>query len=277
MKRWILPAVSMVALAMAAALFLKAPRAGKLDLAEMEKWKALAGELRQRLEAVEKPREPSTEPASVEERSAPGAAAPKTGIAVPVQRGPDLTPALEEKSRLLASAESSVAELRSKLEELDAQLKQLQKRQEVQQSAEAELRQRLDKSSEQFRSLEEEMKTREARLHAVTSANSGLQKRAGESEKKLARVKQLGDEITDLSRRREALLTTLYGRYREATDLFRGLALRLEDVRDGAAIAGNDISRIQSAVQLAEEDLRQLRILGTRMNQVQRDFRASLQ
>jgi chromosome segregation ATPase len=241
----------------------------------MEKWKSLAIELRQRLDTLEMRTEPPAVPAPAQERS--HSAPPKTGLPASVQRGPDLTPALEEKSRLLASAESSIQDLRSKLEEMDVQIKQLQKQQESQQSAEAELRQRLDKSSEQFRSLEEEMKTRETRLQALTSANSGLQKRAGENEKKLARVKQLGDEITDLSRRREALLTTLYGRYREATDLFRGLALRLEDARDGAAIAGHDVSRIQSAVQLAEEDLRQLRILGTRMNQVQRDFRASLQ
>jgi DNA repair exonuclease SbcCD ATPase subunit len=275
MKRWILPVVSIAALAAAAFLHVKAPKASQPDRSEMEKWKSLAIELRERLDTLEMRTEPPAVPAPAQERS--HSAPPKTGLPASVQRGPDLTPALEEKSRLLASAESSIQDLRSKLEEMDVQIKQLQKQQESQQSAEAELRQRLDKSSEQFRSLEEEMKTRETRLQALTSANSGLQKRAGENEKKLARVKQLGDEITDLSRRREALLTTLYGRYREATDLFRGLALRLEDARDGAAIAGHDVSRIQSAVQLAEEDLRQLRILGTRMNQVQRDFRASLQ
>ncbi|MGC4048579.1 MAG: hypothetical protein QM757_03495 [Paludibaculum sp.] len=59
-------------------------------------------------------------------------------------------------------------------------------------------------------------------------------------------------------------MNSLQRRYRELTDQLRALAVRLEhSERDSPVTAAPDISRIQTTVQSAEDDLRQLLSLNT--------------
>ncbi|MBM3785617.1 MAG: hypothetical protein FJW30_14730 [Acidobacteria bacterium] len=57
------------------------------------------------------------------------------------------------------------------------------------------------------------------------------------------------------NRRRDALFASLQRRYREVTDLYRSFALRQPELQAG------ELSRIQSTIQMAEDELRQLQAL----------------
>ncbi|MBM3767391.1 MAG: hypothetical protein FJW32_18530 [Acidobacteria bacterium] len=66
----------------------------------------------------------------------------------------------------------------------------------------------------------------------------------------------------DIERRREALLVSILRRYREVTDLYRSFTLSAQNRdRSGGALEAGDLSRIQSSIQQAEDELRQLQAL----------------
>ncbi len=66
----------------------------------------------------------------------------------------------------------------------------------------------------------------------------------------------------DIERRREALLVSILRRYRDVTDMYRNFTLSAQNRdRSGAALEAGDLSRIQSSIQQAEDDLRQLQAL----------------
>jgi hypothetical protein len=96
-----------------------------------------------------------------------------------------------------------------------------------------------------------------------------------ESNRNGLKWRKLADDMEDVARRRETLVTNLSTRYREASDTLRALSLQLENRGAGAASGPNDLSRIQNAVTLAEEDLRQLRSLSARARQLQKELAAA--
>ena len=57
----------------------------------------------------------------------------------------------------------------------------------------------------------------------------------------------------EVSRRRESDLSSIVSRYREATELFRAMSLRLDNPREAGSPLSNHLSRIQQAILLAEE------------------------
>ncbi len=79
---------------------------------------------------------------------------------------------------------------------------------------------------------------------------------------------KISDDFDDLNRRRDQYMTNVLRRYREVTDLYRTLSLRQEGPRD-------DLSRIQNAISLAEEDMRQLQSLNAQARRLQRDLQAA--
>jgi hypothetical protein len=70
--------------------------------------------------------------------------------------------------------------------------------------------------------------------------------------------------LEDLNRRREVLLNNMVRRYREVTDQYRTLSLRVQSRADqlGLDPGAGEISRIQTSVQQAEEEFRQLNSLN---------------
>ncbi|MFN7921690.1 MAG: hypothetical protein U0Q16_16435 [Bryobacteraceae bacterium] len=217
-------------------------------------------------------------PAVVRERTPehPRAAAAKVSADDPVTRQ-ELIRMLNEKNDKLAAADDAVREVRAKLQETEARTAELTQGHGKLTEAEADLKERLSASMRLTEALQLEVKQRNERLAQLEVANQDLRKRSEDSTRKVVKSAQLTGEMRDLALRQEAYLDNILRRYREATDQFRTLAVRLENPRDGAVPvgAGSDLSRIQQTIAMAEDDLRQLRSLNSQARKLEREMAAA--
>jgi chromosome segregation ATPase len=183
---------------------------------------------------------------------------------------------LQERSDRLAAAEASLQESRSRLVALEARISQLTEQSTQAQESEKALRQEVDAAARQIASLQGELKARETRAAEADAAQMRTLRQTVEAaQKSVAKTAELTAELEDIMRRREIYLGQILTRYREATDLFRAMSLRLDNPRDGGSPLNNDLSRIQQTVQLAEEDLRQLRALSQGTSRVMKEIAAA--
>jgi chromosome segregation ATPase len=119
--------------------------------------------------------------------------------------------------------------------------------------------------------LETELKFKAQRLVQVETSEKLLQEKLSKAELAAKRVVVVSKDVEDLNRRREASLLTLERRYREVTDLYRNFSLNMQTRENpGQGLQAGDLSRIQTALQQAEEELRQLRSLNTRVAELAR-------
>ena len=119
--------------------------------------------------------------------------------------------------------------------------------------------------------LETELKFKVQRLLQVETSEKLLQEKLSKAELAAKRVVVVSKDVEDLNRRREAALLTLERRYREVTDLYRNFSLNMQTRENpGQGLQAGDLSRIQTALQQAEEELRQLRSLNTRVAELAR-------
>ncbi len=119
--------------------------------------------------------------------------------------------------------------------------------------------------------LETELKFKGQRLLQVETSEKLLQDKLNKAELAARRVVVVSKDVEDLNRRREATLLTLERRYREVTDLYRSFSLNMQTRENpGQGLQAGDLSRIQTALQQAEEELRQLRSLNARVSELAR-------
>lgn len=244
---------------------------------EAARWRTVEAQLRSRMAQLEKERDAARAgqpvPQAGETPRATQEPLPKAGPSDTAARL-DLIHVLQDRERQLAAAEGSVRELQAKVQDLTAKLEGVQDQQAKLQTSELVLRDRVDALTQQSARFEAAATARQSRIAEIEAANRDFRSKAEDASKRLARLRQLSDDLEDLSRRREAYLTNISGRYREATDLFRALSVRLESPREGSTpVTANDFSRIQNAISLADEDMRQLRGLSTRVSVLQKDLR----
>lgn len=277
MKTWIVVLIAALALlAGGSTIGLMIQR--RTAAADAAKWKATETELREKLAAALRAQQaiPADPPEEIPEGVRPTVMPrPPKVIVDDATSRQALLQIIEEREKQLTSAESALKDLQSKLQDVSGRLEQLQDQQAKLQAAESQSRERLEAMTQQAAAQDAAIKAKEARLAEVEQSNQDLRRKTDDSAKRLARLQQLADSFDELARRREAYLTNISGRYREATDLFRALSVRLEQPRDSSVplIGASDVSRIQNAISLAEEDLRQLRSLNARSTVLQKDLR----
>lgn len=179
-----------------------------------------------------------------------------------------------ETARLLEERTNELAEARKAREAVDAQVKQLEARvqslteeMEKLSAAEKSVREQLEASGKRVASLEGELKTRDERLQRAELSIRDLRQQGDDRGRRAAQLAKISDDFDDLNRRRDTYVTNLMRRYREVTDLYRTLSLRQETPgpRD-------DLSRIQNAISLAEDDLKQLQALNAQARRLQKDL-----
>jgi len=119
--------------------------------------------------------------------------------------------------------------------------------------------------------LDTELKFKAQRLIQVETSEKLLQEKLSKAELAAKRVVVVSKDVEDLNRRREATLLTLERRYRDVTDLYRNFSLSMQTRENpGQGLQAGDLSRIQTALQQAEEELRQLRSLNARVAELGR-------
>jgi methyl-accepting chemotaxis protein len=174
----------------------------------------------------------------------------------------ELVRLLDEKNAKLNAAESSARELRERINDLEAKLAQAVRDTEQLTASQKDLKEQVSVATRLADSLREQSQQREERLAQAEVSSQDLRKRSEETARRLTRLSELTDQMDDVSRRRDVFLNNVLRRFREATELFRTLALRIDDP---------NLARIQQTVMAADEDLRQVQALNAQAAKLQKD------
>lgn len=215
--------------------------------------------------------QPNVPQASVDKKGA--TAPPRSAGAVPsVFEAAEMSRLLAERSHQLEVAQSTQADLTRQLRELESKFEAVTQEEAKTKAQLASFREQIAQIEKDGEALRSAARARESAWKEMEANAAQLRRRAGEDAQRNAKRKQAGVELEELGRRRESYLNSILGRYREATDLFRAMSLRLDNPRDAGSPLSNDLSRIQQAIQLADEDLRQLRALSAQAARWQKEL-----
>lgn len=154
--------------------------------------------------------------------------------------------------------------LQNRFAELEGTLEKLTLESRRSASIESSLKDQLASTQRVVTAMEAELKSKTARVEQLEESVRRFRDQASGADRRASQIAQVLRQLDDINRRREDTLNAIHRRYREVTDQLRTLALRLDTQRDSPSTVGTtDISRITSAVQSAEEDLRLLTNLNT--------------
>ena len=173
----------------------------------------------------------------------------------------ELRELLREQAKTLSAARDAAARAEATLVSQEAEGKNWKAQMD-------ELRELAQGARRWGDALQIELRAKSERLLKVETSEKLLRDRLARAESAPAKVADVSREVEDLNRRREALLMALLRGYREVGDLYRNVALNAQ-TRDG--MQAGELSRIQTAIQQAEDDLRQLQALNARMARLARD------
>jgi chromosome segregation ATPase len=158
----------------------------------------------------------------------------------------------------LATATQALTQSRNRVSELESSLEKLTADHKRAVDGEVELKDDLERTKRVVSAMEAELRTKTDRVGQLETALrksnddvTALRQRGSQAGAALA-------ELAEINRRRENTLISLQRRYREVTDQLRGMAVRMD-----AQGSMPELSRIQTAVQSAEDDLRQLSSLSS--------------
>lgn len=234
--------------------------------AAVERVGKLETELKQRGVSVPAANEPHEEPSPTHPESHPSASS-RQSIDVGKYLG-----MIDQLRARTGSLETELQEARSELDRTRDRSTTLTDDAKKTGEQLASIKEDLQKQQRIAEALDTELKFKSQRLTQTETSEKLLQEKLAKAEQAAKRNTVSTKEMEDLSRRREAALTSLERRYREVTDLYRSFSLNLqtrETTNQGGMQAG-DLSRIQGALQQAEEELRQLRSLNGRVAELTR-------
>ena len=112
------------------------------------------------------------------------------------------------------------------------------------------------------------------RVAALEADNAKLKTDTAAATARAADVAHIIASLQDLDRRREVYLTSILRRYRDITGEFRAMSSMLDTSHDpnSGACGGAALSRIQNAVNSAEDDMRQLNELNARSQKLEKQL-----
>lgn len=275
MTKWLSFAIALVGVT-AAVWFGRQANQQTLALKSSEEsWKRREAELLSRIRTLE------SAPVTADPVEAPpiAPAPPRTKVVKVTEEDPvtrqQLIRQVNERSEKLAAAETAFAELQNRFRDAESQIAALHEEAQRLAASEKSLQERLDAAAKLADTLQAESKSRETQFASVEATSLDLKRRTNESAQKAARLSKLADEMDDLARRQDSYLYGILRRYREVADLYRTFALRRESSREDPLQSNNDVSRIQNAIALADEDLRQLRTLQAQGARLQKELSAA--
>lgn len=170
---------------------------------------------------------------------------------------------LAQAEQRIAALQASLNEARERAAQFEAQVEKLQTDNKQLEVSSAETRDDLASARRIIEATDAELKSKSERIAQLESAVRAAREAQSAAEKKNQQTSSLLSDFADVNRRRENTLQSLQRRFRDISDQFRSFAMRLDTNRDNPAAAMPDVSRIQSAVQAAEEEFRQLTTLNT--------------
>ena len=137
----------------------------------------------------------------------------------------------------------------------------------------AEMSAKLHELNLTVTALDGQIKQKDQRLNPLEAENRALQAEEQATRQRLDGVSRGARELAEIRRRREALVDSAVRNLRDLGDQYRALAARLDRTGDTASFNPGDLSRIQSAVSQADEDLRQINALSQKATALSRSLR----
>ncbi len=237
--------------------------AGMFLMVEERRSRAVAelkiAELTAQVEALKTARPtptPELEP-EAHEAPAPGKTVAKTA---PATLPTEYIRIIAETQAALETARKELSSARNDIAALQARAAQEQEQRDKLTAELAELNEALASTKRVVAATQTELKAKNDRLVRLETSEKLVREAAGKAEIEAAKSLRNAQELEDLNRRREVLLNSMVRRYREVTDQYRTLSLRVQSRADqlGLDPGAGELSRIQTSVQQAEEEFRQL-------------------
>jgi chromosome segregation ATPase len=205
-------------------------------------------------------------------------APPAAGKAAPAARAADA--ARVESVRALADLQKRFDALQAQMQalqaarsDLEASIESLRADRRRLSTSEAELKDALASSRRVVEAMETELKTKTERIASQEADLRRAKDSNAAGARRTSQVASILSSFEELNRRRENTLASLQRRFRDLTDSYRALALRLDTQRDSQApiqITSGEVSRISEAVQSAEDELRQINTMNAESQRLTR-------
>lgn len=197
---------------------------------------------------------------------------PATGadaLAAAEQQAMRMREALGQSSAEVARLQSRVSELQTGIENATEENRRLA-------SAAEDLKRSFADANQTIEAIRAELKSNSGRMAQVESANAKLKEEASAAGQSATQLKQTASDLEGLFRRREMYLNNILRRYREITEQYRAMSGVLGSRRDreAAPVGGTEIARIQNAIALAEDDLKQIEALNAQASRLEKKLPA---
>jgi len=205
-------------------------------------------------------------------------APPAAGKATPIPHAADsarveAVRALADLQKRFDALQAQVQSLQSARSDLEASIESMRADRRRLSTSEAELKDALASSRRVVDAMETELKTKTARIASLEADLRRANDSNAADNRRTSQVASILSSFEDLNRRRENTLISLQRRFRDLTDSYRALALRLDTQRDSQTpmqITSAEVSRITAAVQSAEDELRQISTLNAESQRLSR-------
>jgi uncharacterized phage infection (PIP) family protein YhgE len=195
-------------------------------------------------------------------------AAPATAaetVADTEQRASRLYESLEQSKADVARLQALNADLQSRLETGDQESRRLSAGADQAKKALADAQQTID-------TIKAEQKSDLERISQLETANAKLKEGSASDRQTAAQLNQNLSDLEEVFRRREMYLSNILRRYREITEQYRALSGVMDSRRDreSTPVSGPEISRIQNAIALSEEDMKQVHGLSVQAQRLEK-------
>ena len=181
---------------------------------------------------------------------------------------------IERLNRELGEAQASITGLQAQLSNAnDEREKAIASANELQQKEKEDWQTQLEALKQDLESAQADAQASRQRLAAIETDNAKLNNNNNVASARAIDLAQVVVQLQDLDSRREALLTSIMRRYRDITSQFRAMSGMLGSSRDSntnSPFTDTALTRIQSAVSSADDELRQLGDLNAQARQLEK-------
>ena len=188
-------------------------------------------------------------------------------------RAEESTEATQSLRENYVAAAAAADQLRQRITELETTVGKISQENQRLAASEKEVYEKLNVALREIESARGQVKSSGERAERIETSYRTLREESRQSAERIAQLTQWSRELEDVNRRRETYLNNILRRYREVTEQYRSLSSRLERPRDAAGPAPGELSRIQNAISMAEDDLRQLQSLNAQAATLDRKYR----
>ena len=206
-------------------------------------------------------------------------------IAPPVAEeasGGDNHAGIAKREAVIARLDRELAETRANLTDLQMQLSTARVRNakasadaaDRLQKLQADTHAQLDDLQQKLKAAQTESDIAHQRLTVLEADNAQMKTDFNTSSERAAEVSRIVAALQDIDRRRDVYLTSILRRYRDIGSEFRAMGAVIDTTRDSGSDVCNGaaLSRIQSAVSSAEDDLRQVGELDARSQKLEKQL-----